>query len=127
MSQPLTGYSWSGIKMSSSRSVAISEKASYRLSACFWISDVRKRALRGDCLSYSSYLAFAASLICSGDFFSTVTTPTMFAIIVSAYILIIRKLKDTVVGLERDLQCKALLRGNNRSNTAVEQGFTSIG
>ena len=72
------------------------------------------------------YLAFAASLICSGDLFSAVATPTMFAIIVSAHVLIIRKLEETVVGLKRVLQCKALLRGNSRSNTAIEQRFTSV-
>ena len=72
------------------------------------------------------YLAFAASLICSGDLFSTVATPTMFAIIVPTYILIIRKFEDTIVELKRDLRCKALLRGNNRSNITVEQHFTSV-
>ena len=52
-SLPLIRYSWSGRNMSSSKSVAGSrmlagEWASYRLSACIQVSDVRRRALRDD-------------------------------------------------------------------------------
>ena len=72
------------------------------------------------------YLAFAASLICSGDLFPTVATPTMFAIIVSAYILIVRSLEDTVVELKRDLRCKAILKGNSTVDIAVGQHCTSV-
>ena len=72
------------------------------------------------------YLAFAASLICSGHLFSTVATPTMFAIIVSAYILVVRKPEDTVVDLKRDLRCKTILKGNSASDIAVGQHSTSV-
>ena len=72
------------------------------------------------------YLAFAASLICSGDLFSTVATTTMLAIIVSAYILIVRKLVDTVVELKRDMWCKIILKGNSASDIAVGQHSTSV-
>lgn len=72
------------------------------------------------------YLAFAASLICSGDLFPTVATPTMSAIIVFAYILIVRKLEDTVVELKRDLRCKAILKGNSTSDIAVGQHCISV-
>ena len=72
------------------------------------------------------YLAFAASLICSGDLFSTVATPTMFAVIVSAYILIIRKLEDTVVERKRNLRCKTILKGNSAGDIAVGQHSTCV-
>ena len=72
------------------------------------------------------YLAFAASLICSGDLFSTVATPTMFAVIVSAYILIVRKLEDTVVGCKRNLRCKTILKGNRAGDIAVGQNSTCV-
>ena len=72
------------------------------------------------------YLAFAASLICSGDLLSAVATPTMSAIIVSAYILIVRKLEGTVVELKRHLRCKSILKGNSASDVAVGQHSTSI-
>ncbi len=72
------------------------------------------------------YLAFAASLICSGDLFSTVATPAMFAIIVSAYILIVRKLEDIVVQLKRVLRCKTILKGNSASDITVGQHPTGV-
>ena len=72
------------------------------------------------------YLAFAASLICSGDLFSTVATPAMSAIIVSAYILIVRKLEDIVVESKRELRCKTILKGNSASVIVVGQHSTGI-
>ena len=72
------------------------------------------------------YLAFAASLVCSGDLLSTVATPTMSAIIVSAYILIVRKLEDTIVALKRHLRCKTIFKGNSAIDITVGQHSTSI-
>lgn len=72
------------------------------------------------------YLAFAASLICSGDLLSTVATPTMFSIIVSAYILIVCKLEDTVADLKWELRCKTILKGSTASDIEVGQHSTSI-
>ena len=72
------------------------------------------------------YLAFAASLICSGYLLSTVATPTMFAVIISAYILIVRKLEDTVVEWKQILRCKTILKGNSAGDIAVGQHSTCV-
>ena len=72
------------------------------------------------------YLAFAASLICSGHPLSTVATPTMFAVIVSAYILIVRKLEDTVVERKRNVQGKTILKGKSAGDIAVRQHSTCV-